>query len=48
MKLSSEFRSDPRNHGVPDVVLIFGNDELALMVMPCLMDFGDLRFDVWG
>ncbi|KIM39283.1 hypothetical protein M413DRAFT_447226 [Hebeloma cylindrosporum] len=47
VKLSSaELRSDPRNHAVPilDVVLIPGNDEVALLVMPFLMDFHDLPF----
>ncbi|KIM39294.1 hypothetical protein M413DRAFT_447238 [Hebeloma cylindrosporum] len=47
MKLSSaELRSDPRNHAVPalDVILIPGNDDMALLVMPFLMDFNDLPF----
>ncbi|KIM39301.1 hypothetical protein M413DRAFT_196962 [Hebeloma cylindrosporum] len=47
MKLSSpDLRSDPRNHAVPilDVILIPGNDEIALLVMPFLMDFHDLPF----
>ncbi|KIM39257.1 hypothetical protein M413DRAFT_447205 [Hebeloma cylindrosporum] len=47
MLLSSQkMRADPRNCAAPilDVVLIPGNDDLALMVMPMLRDIYDIPF----
>ncbi|KIM39288.1 hypothetical protein M413DRAFT_447232 [Hebeloma cylindrosporum] len=43
---SPELQADPRNCTVPilDVIILPGNDELALIVMPMLRDFGDLPF----
>ncbi|KAF4613485.1 hypothetical protein D9613_008013 [Agrocybe pediades] len=44
--LSSPDRRDPRNRSVPvlDVILIPGNDEQVLMVMPCLLAMYKIPF----
>ena len=43
---SDEMRKDPRNCAVPilDVILIPGDDEHALLVMPHLLHFEELPF----